>query len=274
MTIITEMNTKHPPSTYQQFVEASYSEDPSFSLKQLKESIRSSQQNGEEMTIGQIQEHWKMEDFFDAEKRLVERQLYYYISDEAFSFKAKRVVFCGCFLFGLICCQLAYNLYFDHEVPVIIRVAFIVILFCSQFVIRFSTVQSDDWPNPPYKENYNSISVSKLKQRQFELIDCYLNQVLPMKAEIPALRYRHDVLTMIFIGEWVFYAFFRACYSMYHLSNNWCDKEIRGINGIDGANSIAVFLSLSMWLIYWYFSKLATSPVKHTKQADCGAVHS
>ena len=96
MTIFTEIETKYPPSRYELLREASYSEDPSFSLKNLKESIRSSQQNGDEVTNGQIQEHWKIEDFFNREKESVERQLHYYISDEYYSVSIPLTYLCTC----------------------------------------------------------------------------------------------------------------------------------------------------------------------------------
>ena len=83
------MKTKHPPdppSRYQLLWEAYESEDPSFGLKNLRDSIRNSPQQDEgKVTIGQIREHFEMEDFFDFEKRWVEKNLYYYISDECFS---------------------------------------------------------------------------------------------------------------------------------------------------------------------------------------------
>ncbi|EFP06791.1 hypothetical protein CRE_11254 [Caenorhabditis remanei] len=270
------MPTKYPPSRYELLREASYSEDPSFFLEILKNSIRNSQeQDGGEVTIGQVQEHMKMEGFVDAAKRSAEGDLYSFKSDGLYSFKTKLAILYACFIFGVISCHLFYNLYLGQELSFEIRAVSIATIWCSpMFVIAFSTIGGSgrgNWLNPLYNENYNAIKVTELKERQLKLIDCYLNQVLPMKAEIPALRYRHDVLTMISVGEWVFYAFFRACYSMYHLSYNWSNKEIREVDTMDAAISGAVFLFFSLWLIYWYFSKLA--PVKHTKQADCGAVH-
>ncbi|KAF1750259.1 hypothetical protein GCK72_016806 [Caenorhabditis remanei] len=280
MTIITSMQTKYPRSPFKLFLEASRSEDPSFSLKNLKDSIRNSpQQDGDEVTMVQIREHLRMEDWVDMKKEAVERSLYCYKSDGPFSFKTKLAFLSGCFIFGVICCQLVYNLYLGQELSFETRVVLIATTFAFPF---FGTVLSlrrgggnSDWFNDDeYNENYNSIKVSELKQRQLKLIDCYLNQVLPMEAEIEASRYRHDVLAMIVTGEWMFYTFFQFCYSIYHLSNNWSNKEIRDMDTMDAAISGHVFLTLSIWLIiFWHAWKIARRTVKHTKQADCGAVH-
>ncbi|EFP06795.1 hypothetical protein CRE_11252 [Caenorhabditis remanei] len=264
MTIITDMQTKYPPdplSPYQLLLDASRSKDPSFLLEILKDSIRNSQpQDGGEVKIGQIQEHLKMEGWVDAEKRDVEEVLWWYKSDERFSFKTKLAILYACITFGAICCQLVYNLYLGQELSVETRAVLIATTFGIPFfgtlLLTMDTHTQGNW-NPLYNKDYNSINVSELKERQLELIDCYLNEVLPLKAEIPASRYRHDVLAMIYVGEWMFYAFFRFCYSIYHLSQNWSNEKIRGFDNLDIVISGFVFSGLSgVFIYFWNSSKL------------------
>ncbi|EFP06905.1 hypothetical protein CRE_11176 [Caenorhabditis remanei] len=229
--------------------------------------------------MGQIREHLRMEEWVDWEKGAVERSLHCYKSDENFSFKTKLAILYACIIFGVICFQLVYNLCLGQELSfetraVLIATTFFFPFFGTVLSLRKPGGDNSDWINPLYNEDYNSIKVSELKERQLKLIDCYLNQVLPMKAEVKACRYRFDVLAMIFIGEWIFYTFFRFCYSIYHLSYNWSNKEIREIDQVDVFISGFVFLILSIWLItFWHAWKMARRPVGYTKQADCGAVH-
>ncbi|KAF1750261.1 hypothetical protein GCK72_016808 [Caenorhabditis remanei] len=232
MTIITDMQT---PSTYEQLVEASISEDPPFFLENLKDSIIiSQQQDGEEVTVDQIKEHLYMKYFVDWEKQSVEKELLWYKSDERFSFNTKLAFLYPCIIFGAISCHLVHNLYFGQEIPVIIRALLIATVFISP-VFVFSSMPGGraEWINPLDNENYNSTKLSELKERQLELIDCYMKEVLPMKAEISARRYRHDVLTMIIAGEWMIYALFRFCYSHYQLFFKRSNKEIRKVNIMD-----------------------------------------
>ena len=75
-----------PSSPYQLLLEASRSEDPLSSLEILKDSIRNSQeQDGGEVTIGQVQGHMKMEGFVDAAKRSAEGDLYSFQSEGLYS---------------------------------------------------------------------------------------------------------------------------------------------------------------------------------------------
>ncbi|KAF1750248.1 hypothetical protein GCK72_016795 [Caenorhabditis remanei] len=257
-----------PSSPYELLLEASISEDPSFSLKQLKDSIIRRQQYGE-VTIDQIQEHLEMEQWVEMEKRKAEGELRWYKSDKRYSINTKLAFLYACITFGAIGCHLVYNLYLGQELPKKLGAASLAIMIFTPYFAHLAILQiggRDDWVKPLYNENYNSISVSNLKQRQLELIDCYLNQVLPMKAEIPASRYRHDVLAMIIGGEWTFYAFFHFCNSICDLSYNWSNEKVRKVDSTDIVISGAVFLLLSVWLIYfWHSSKLARRPVKHTK---------
>ena len=73
-----------PSSPYELLLEASRSEDPSFSLKQLKDSIIRRQQYGE-VTIDQIQEHLEMEQWVEMKKRKAEGELRWYKSDKRYS---------------------------------------------------------------------------------------------------------------------------------------------------------------------------------------------
>ncbi|EFP06896.1 hypothetical protein CRE_11178 [Caenorhabditis remanei] len=273
MTILTAMQMKYSPdpqSPYQLLLEASRSEDPSFYLENLKNSIRSSpQQDGGEVTVDQVREYVDIKQWVWMEKQEVEAKRNYY-SDEHFSFKTKLAILYACFIFGAICCHLVYNLYLGQEIPIIIRGAFIVIMVCIPIVIiKRLTVPGINFfwllINPLFYRYY-LMKVPELKQRKLELIDCYQYQVLPMRAQIPANRYRHDVLTMVSVGEWLFLAFFRFCYSICRLSYNWSNTEIRAVESFDAGISGIEALCLSVWLIYfWHSSKLARRPAEHTK---------
>ncbi|EFP06843.1 hypothetical protein CRE_11179 [Caenorhabditis remanei] len=258
-----------PSSPYQLLLEASRSEDPLSSLEILKDSIRTRQQYGE-VTVAQVQEYMDMEQWVQKEKENVQGELYYYRSSCGYTFNTTLAILYACFIFGIICCHLVYILYLDQELPETIRgVITGILMIWPYFAYLYSTVEAPrlgDW-NPPYKESYNSTSVSQLKERQLKLIDCYLNQVLPMKAEIPASRYRHDVLAIIIAGEWIFFAFYQFCYSICHLSNNWSDKKIRDVDSVHVGISGAVFLIYSLWLIsFWRSSKLGSSFANLSKQ--------
>ncbi|KAF1750253.1 hypothetical protein GCK72_016800 [Caenorhabditis remanei] len=268
-TIATEMDTDYlpdPSSPFQLFLAASRSEDPSFSLKNLKDSMRRRQQYGE-VTVGKIQEHMHMEQWVEMEKRNAETELRWYKSAHDCSMSTKIAYLSACIIFGAISCQLAYNLYIGPELSDELGAVLFFIIYLPLFANLFSTMKAPiQGFDPLYNRYCNSMNVSQLEQRQLELIDRYLNEVLPMKAEIPATRYRHDVLAMIIAGEWIFYASFRFCYSIFHLSYNWSNEKIRRFDIIDAGISGVVFLSLSGWLIdflnSWHFAKQTKMKLK------------